>query len=98
MAMGFIAAYAAVALLRVGYPFEMERLEGAMADHVRTILAGRPLYGPPSLRFTALMYSPAYFYLGAAVTRLQWFGAGVFPLRWISILSSAGLFVVIARL
>ena len=46
---GYLVLYAVLAALRVRYPFDLEWLEGAMVDHVRTILEGRPLYPEPSL-------------------------------------------------
>ncbi len=93
---GFVALYAALVCLRVRYPFELEWLEGASVDHVRTILAGRPLYARPSLDFIPLTYTPGYFYLAAALSKL--IGVGFLPLRLISIASSAGLLAVTARL
>ncbi len=45
----YIALYAILVCFRLRYPFELEWLEGASVDHVRTILANRPLYASPSL-------------------------------------------------
>ena len=47
----YIALYAILVCFRVRYPFELEWLEGTSIDHVRTILAGKPLYARPSLDF-----------------------------------------------
>jgi Glycosyltransferase family 87 len=93
---GYIALYAVLVCLRLRYPFELEWLEGASVDHVRTILAGRPLYARPSLAFIPLTYTPAYFYLGAALSKI--IGVGFLPLRLISVASSVGVLVVTARL
>jgi len=93
---GYIALYAVLACLRLRYPFELEWLEGASVDHVRTILAGRPLYARPSLTFIPLTYTPAYFYLGAALSKI--IGVGFLPLRLISMASSAGVLAITARL
>jgi len=46
----YLGSYLTVALLRVGYPFELEWMEGTIADHVRRILDGQPLYVPPQPR------------------------------------------------
>ena len=99
--LGIVAgAYVALLIvlvgLRVGYPFELEWLEGAMVDHVRTILSGAPLYAKPSLAFIPLTYTPLYFYVAAAVAKLT--GVGFLPLRVISIAASAGVLVVLYRL
>jgi Dolichyl-phosphate-mannose-protein mannosyltransferase len=95
-ATGYLVLFIALVWMRVGYPFELEWLEGAMVDHVRTILAGRPLYAKPSLSFIPLTYTPAYFYLAAALTKIL--GVGFLPLRLISIAASLGLLIVIGRL
>jgi hypothetical protein len=90
---GFVVLYAALVYFRIGYPFELEWLEGTAVDHVRTILAGEPLYAKPSLSFTPLTYTPGYFYLAAALSAV--IGEGFLPLRLISVCASAGVLVLI---
>jgi hypothetical protein len=85
-----------LAARRVAYPFELEWLEGAMVDHVRTILSGAPLYAKPSLTFIPLTYTPLYFYVAAALSKMV--GVGFLPLRLISIAASAGVLVTLFRL
>jgi Dolichyl-phosphate-mannose-protein mannosyltransferase len=94
--LGYVLALAVLVCLRIRYPFELEWLEGASVDHVRTILSGKPLYGPPSLQFTPLTYTPGYFYLAAGLSTLV--GVGFVPLRVISIVSVTGLMAVTFRL
>ena len=74
---GYLVLYAVLAALRVRYPFDLEWLEGAMVDHVRMILDGRPLYPPPTLDFIPLTYTPGYFYAAAALCKIV--GLGVVP-------------------
>lgn len=93
---GYLALYISVAMIRLRYPFELEWMEGAVVDHARRILAGRPLYGPPSIDFVPYIYTPLYFYVGALMSRLT--GVGFFPLRLVSFLASLGCFLVIGRL
>lgn len=93
---GYVALYAVLAWLRVAYPYELEWLEGACVDHVRTILSGRPLYDRPSLQFIPLTYTPGYFYLAAGLTKIV--GVGLVPLRLISIAASGGLLLTIYAL
>jgi 4-amino-4-deoxy-L-arabinose transferase-like glycosyltransferase len=92
----YLALYAILVCFRLRYPFELEWLEGASVDHVRVILAGKPLYARPSLDFIPLTYTPGYFYLGAALFRIM--GVGFFPLRLVSVVSSVGLLALTARL
>lgn len=94
--LAYIVLFAVLVCLRVRYPFELEWLEGGSIDHVRTILSGRPLYAAPGLTFIPLTYSPGYFYLGAVLMKIV--GVGFVPLRLISIASSAGVLVLLARL
>jgi hypothetical protein len=93
---GYIVTYAVLVCLRVRYRFELEWLEGAMVDHVRTILDGKPLYARPTLSFIPLTYTPGYFYLAAALCKM--IGVGLVPLRMISVAASAGLLTVTVRL
>jgi 4-amino-4-deoxy-L-arabinose transferase-like glycosyltransferase len=92
----YIALLVVLVALRVGYPFELEWLEGAMVDHVRTILSGAPLYAKPSLDFIPLTYTPLYFYLAAALAKV--IGVGLLPLRLLSIAASAGVLVMLFRI
>jgi hypothetical protein len=83
-----------IAWARLRYPFELEWMEGGVVDHVRVVLAGRSLYGPPSLDFTPFIYTPGYYYVSALVTKLV--GLGFFAPRLVSLLSVAACFVLIA--
>ena len=47
----YVAVFLLVALGRIGYPFELEWMEGGAIAHVQRILAGQALYVPPSLDF-----------------------------------------------
>lgn len=79
--------------LRLSYPFELEWMEGATVDHVRRVIDGRPLYGPPTLDFLPFIYMPGYYYVGALAT--AWLGGGFVPLRLVSIGSSVGSVLLI---
>jgi hypothetical protein len=81
-----IGVYLGVALLRVDYPFEIEWMEGGSQGHVERILAGDPLYAPPSLDFTAFIYTPLYFWLASGFSFV--FGGGFGPLRATSLVAS----------
>ncbi len=95
-AVAYIAAYLFVALSRIGYPFDLEWMEGGSVDHVRRILAGQPLYVAPSLSFIPFIYPPFYYLLSAAVAKI--IGIGFLPLRLISFTSSIGCFWLILRI
>jgi 4-amino-4-deoxy-L-arabinose transferase-like glycosyltransferase len=95
----FILTFIVVALFRIRYPYELEWMEGAAVDHVRRILAGQKLYVAPTLDFVPFIYPPFYFYLCALPAKIL--GAGFFPLRLVSFLSSLGsiglIFLLVKR-
>jgi hypothetical protein len=95
----FLAEYILVACLRLGYPYELEWMEGGSLTQVLHILSGQPLYGPPALDFTPTTYAPLYYYAAALLTPL--FPPGFLPLRLLSFASSLGvcclLFLLVRR-
>ena len=94
-----IAAYLFVAVRRLGYPYELEWMEGGSLEWIRGWAdGGAPLYGPPSLERTPWAYPPLYPALSAAVAQLT--GWGLLPLRLVSLLASLvalGLLVALGR-
>ena len=88
--------YAAVALLRLRYPFELEWLEGGSLVQVQRILAGQAVYTRPSLEYVAFAYTPVYYYVAAAVAAVT--GPGFTALRLVSLLASLGSLAVIFSL
>src|SRR6266542_4402426 len=87
-ASAFMAMYLVVAFVRLGYPFELEWMEGGMVDHVRRIVAGQPIYVRPSLNFVSYLYPPLYYLVSAGLARM--IGIGFLPLRLVSLVSSVG--------
>lgn len=96
MSLAAIATYLAIALLRVGHPFELQWIEGATADQVRRVLAGQPLYIAPSVDFVGLPYPPLYPWVASLVARVT--GAGFLPLRLVSLTASVGSMVVLVAM
>ncbi|MBN1437835.1 MAG: glycosyltransferase family 39 protein [Anaerolineales bacterium] len=96
---GYLAVYLCLAAARMGYPYELEWIEGGFAGQVSRILAEQTVYGPPSIEFTPFIYTPLYFYLSASAARI--FGDSLFSLRLVSVLSSlaamAGTFALVFR-
>ena len=62
--------FVAIALLRIGYPFELEWMEGSMVAHIARVVAGQPLYVSPTLAFTPFAYPPLYFEVSALFARI----------------------------
>jgi len=45
---------------RVGYPYDLEWMEGGMLHHALRIRLGEGIYGPPSVDFIPYLYTPLY--------------------------------------
>lgn len=81
-----IAAYLWVALHRIGYPFELDWMEGGSVELAARVATGHSLYSAPSLSFVGWTYTPLYYWVAAAVAKLT--GIGFLPLRLVSLLAS----------
>jgi hypothetical protein len=76
---------------RLGYPYDLEWMEGTMLLHAHRLREGQTLYAPPSLAFVAFAYPPLQPALLAAASLL--FGLGYSTGRALSIV---GYFVALA--
>jgi hypothetical protein len=92
-AAGYVGLYVVLSVQRVGYPFELEWMEGGSLEHLMRVLRGEPLYVTPSIDFVPFPYPPFYYYLAALVSKLT--GPGFLPLRAISLASSLGTAVIV---
>ena len=45
---------------RIGYPYDLEWMEGGLLHHALRIRNGEGLYGPPSIDFIPYLYTPLY--------------------------------------
>jgi len=93
MAVAYLVVYLWMAYQRLRYPFELEWIEGGMVDQVQRLIHGQSMYVAPGLNYVPFLYPPLYFYFSAAASLL--FGAGLFPLRLVSFISSLVSFTVI---
>ena len=89
----FVLLFLYVALRRLHYPFELDRMESGMMTSVWRIVHGRPLYSAPSMEWVPFLYAPAFFYLSAALSRVT--GLGYSTLRLVSILATLGSFATV---
>jgi 4-amino-4-deoxy-L-arabinose transferase-like glycosyltransferase len=88
--------YLFVALRRIGYPFELEWLEGGAVEIARRVADGQSIYVAPSLHFVPYPYSPLYFWISGGLSRL--IGVGFLPLRLVSLVSSLGACAMLVRI
>jgi hypothetical protein len=94
-----LAAYLWVASHRLGYPYELDWMEGGSVELAGRVLAGHSLYAAPSLRFVGWTYPPLYYLLSAGVAEVT--GLGFLPLRLVSagasVATMAALAIISAR-
>jgi hypothetical protein len=77
---------------RVGYPYDLEWMEGGLLHHALRLQRGQPIYAAPSIDFIPYLYTPLYpamlAMLGGPLGPL---GLGYALGRAISVLALAGL-------
>ncbi|MGB8214424.1 MAG: glycosyltransferase family 39 protein [Anaerolineales bacterium] len=93
IAVAYLVTYLWMAYYRLHYPFDLEWIEGGMANQVGRLLHGQSMYVAPSVNYVPFLYPPIYFYFSAAASLI--FGGGLFPLRLVSFLASLVSFTVI---
>ncbi|MEO5834133.1 MAG: glycosyltransferase family 39 protein [Nakamurella sp.] len=89
-----VLAYLVVAVLRIGYPYELSHFEGSMVEVTARVATGQPLYARPTLEFTPWPYPPLYFWLTGAVASVT--GVSLLPLRLVSLVASLIVLLLIA--
>jgi len=80
---------------RLGYPHELEWMEGAMVDHASRIADGLPLYCEPGPEHVPFLYAPLLFWLGGALMAAGI--DGLFALRLIAVGASLGAAMLIGH-
>lgn len=78
-----IAGYLWVAAHRLGYPYELDWMEGGSVALAARVAAGHSLYAAPSLAYVGWTYPPLYYWVAAAVAKV--IGIGFLPLRLVSL-------------
>lgn len=91
-----VLRYLWVVAHRLGYPFELEWLEGGAVELAHRVATAQALYGPPSLHFTPWPYPPLYFWISGALARV--IGVGFLPLRIVSTAASLVVLWLLYRL
>lgn len=70
VALAGLGVFLFVALRRIGYPYDLEWMEGGMLCHALRLLQGQPIYAPPSVDFIPHLYTPLYPMVVAALGRV----------------------------
>ena len=88
--------YTVVALRRIGYPYELEWLEGGAVEIAGRVAHGQAIYVAPTLHYVPYPYTPLYFWVTGTLARL--IGVGFLPLRLVSLVSSFGACALLVRI
>jgi hypothetical protein len=73
---------------RVAFPLDLEWMEGGVLVHAQRVAHGQPLYVKPSLDFIPFLYTPFYYVVLAALSKVAPLGYAL--ARTVSLLSFAG--------
>ena len=90
-----LLAFAALAWTfarRIGYPYDLEWMEGGMLHHALRFQQGTGIYAAPSIEFIPYLYTPLYPAILAVLGEI--FGLGYTLGRVISVLSLLGIATV----
>ena len=88
-----IAVYFYVALRRLGYPFELEWLEGGEVEIVNRVVHGQALYVAPTLHYVPYPYPPLFFWVSAVFAKVL--GVGFLAPRLVSFVASLGVLALL---
>lgn len=81
---------------QITYPLELFGHEGAIVDHIRRLLDGQPIYGPPQIEFVPFLYTPGFYWVCAA---FAWAGDLAFAVpRGVSAAATLGSMACLAWL
>ena len=98
LAVGVLGLFVWTFASRVGYPYDLEWMEGGMLLHARRVLDGLPIYVRPSPEFIPYIYPPLYSWVVAALGAV--FGLGYPVARAVSFVGTvlaSGALVAAAR-
>lgn len=92
----YVALFCYIAARRLGYPYDLEWMEGGVYEHVARVLEGKPIYVAPSVEFAPYIYTPLYYWVSAPFVALL--GPGLLGLRVVSLISSLASFAALYAL
>ncbi len=82
-----MALLAVLVAARIGYPFELEWMEGAMVDEAARVHHGLDVFAAPSLEHVPFLYTPLFYYLAAMAMAVC--GDGFVAGRLVSVVATA---------
>ncbi len=91
---GFILLFFYIAWRRMHFPLQLEWLEGGVLDTTVRVLHHQAIYVQPTYRFVPNIYTPLFFYVGAAALKI--FGTSLATLRLLGTVCTAGCLGLLA--
>ena len=88
-----LAVYLWVALRQLGYPYELEWMEGGSVEVAARVFHGQSIYVAPSLHYVPYAYTPLYYWVSGTLAHVT--GIGFLPLRLVSLAASLGCFALL---
>ena len=88
-----VAVYLYVAARRLGYPFELEWLEGGEVEIVNRVVHGQGIYVAPTFHYVPYPYPPLFVWVSAAFAKVL--GVGFVAPRLVSFLASLGVMALL---
>jgi hypothetical protein len=95
LALGHALWMLAVFAGHLGFPLNLDPMEGTLVEHLRRLAQGRHVYEAPGADFVALAYNPLYYVVAVPVAKVA--GVGVGALRFVSVASTVGAAWVLYR-
>ena len=72
----------------IGFPLNLDLMEGTILEHFRRAAALRPVYPEPTPAYVPLAYNPLFYYLAVPFSWI--FGVDLFTMRFTAILGMIG--------
>jgi hypothetical protein len=91
-----IAVYLWVVAHRLGYPYELDWMEGGSVGLAARVAGGHSLYAAPSLAYVGWTYPPLYYWVAAVVSKVV--GIGFFALRLVSVVASLAAMATLGQM
>ncbi len=86
----WLLVWLGIAAIRFRYPYELEWNSGAMRDHCARLLAGQPLFTPPTIQWIPYFYTPLYVQVCAVMMKLSGGRVSFEAMRAVSIATTIG--------
>ena len=93
LAASFIGLFYFIAYRRLGFPSELEWLEGGILDTVKRVVDHQSIYVAPSVQYVPSVYTPGYYYVAALFSSAL--GVSFSTLRLVSVLATSGCLLVL---